>query len=137
MKNKVKPYPVPANCDFCGSAVIFTSNSVIYGKEFGNGKCYKCTGCDCSAGVHDRTEIPLSRLADKEMRDLKKKCHALFDPVWQESAYINRSQAYGKLANVLNIPVGDCHFGWFDKYMLLRCMEIMSDKKWYIGVNWK
>ena len=61
----------------------------------------------------------------------------MFDPVWRNSKYIKRGQAYGKLANVLNIPVGECHFGWFDKNMLLRCLDIMKDKKWYIGVNWK
>jgi len=71
------------------------------------------------------------------LRGLKKKCHALFEPIWKDSKYINREQAYGKLANVLNIPASDCHFGWFDKDMLLRCLKIMSDKKWYIGVNWK
>ena len=66
MTNKIAPYPIPTVCDYCGSPVIFTSNADIYGKEFGSGKCYKCTKCDCFVGVHNGTEIPLGRLADKE-----------------------------------------------------------------------
>ena len=113
MKNKITPYPIPAVCDFCGAPVIFTSNSAVYGgKEYGNGKCYKCTKCDSYVGVHDGTEIPLGRLADKELRSLKKRCHALFDPVWKENKYLSRGQAYGKLANyLLNISADECHFG--------------------------
>ncbi|MFB5268120.1 zinc-finger-containing protein [Paenibacillus enshidis] len=34
-------------------------------------------------GVHDGTDIPLGRLANRELRELKKQCHALFDPVWK------------------------------------------------------
>jgi len=139
MKNDVTPYPVPTICDFCGSPVIFTSNAEIYGKEYGSGKCYKCTSCDSYVGVHENTLIPLGRLANKELRKLKKQCHNMFDPIWNNNnnKYINREQAYGRLANLLGIPASDCHFGWFDKDMLLRCLDIMKNKKWYIGVNWK
>ena len=135
MTNKVTPYPVPTICDYCGSPVIFTSNAEVYGREFGNGKCYKCTGCDSFVGTHNGTEIPLGRLANKELRELKKKCHALFDPVWKNSKNIKRDKAYGRLANILNISADACHFGWFDKEMLLRCINIMSDKKWYFRIS--
>lgn len=137
MTDKIAPYPIPTACDYCGAPVIFTSNAVVYGKEYGNGKCYKCTKCNCFVGVHDGTEIPLGRLANKELRDLKKKCHTLFDAVWKDNKRINREQAYGRLANVLGIPASECHFGWFDKDMLLRCLGIMGDRTWYVGVNWK
>ncbi len=133
----VTPYPIPTACDYCGATVIYTSNAEIYGKEYGNGRCYKCTACDSYVGVHDGTRIPLGRLANQELRDLKMQCHVLFDPIWKNNKRINREQAYGKLANVLNIPANECHFGWFDKDMLLRCLEILGNEKWYIGVNWK
>ena len=131
MIDKVTPYPIPTVCDYCGSPVIFTSNAVIYGKEYGNGKCYKCTRCDAFVGIHTGTEIPLGRLANKKLRELKKKCHALFDPVWKNSKNITRDSAYSRLADKLKIPVGICHFGWFNGDMLLRCIDIMSDKKWF------
>lgn len=137
MINQAIFYPIPVKCDYCHAPVIFTSNSDIYGKEFGSGKCYKCTQCDSYVGVHDGTQIPLGPLANKELRDLKIKCHVLFDPVWQNSKIINKEQAYGKLANLLKIPANECHFGWFDKALLLQSLEILNNKKWYIGVNWK
>jgi len=129
--NKINDYPIPQKCDNCGGLVILTTNAAIYGKEYGNGKCYKCTNCDSYVGVHDGTITPLGRLADKEMRALKKRCHALFDPVWKEHKYISRSQAYTVLADALNIPAGECHFGWFDKDMLARCLDIINKKNWF------
>ncbi|MCM3273768.1 zinc-finger-containing protein [Paenibacillus elgii] len=111
-------------------------NAVIYGREYGNGKCYKCTNCDAYVGVHTGTKIPLGRLADRELRDLKKECHALFDPVWKENKNIKREQAYGRLASVLGIPHEECHFGWFDKNMLHKAKVILLKENWYKGINW-
>lgn len=133
---KISHYPIPTECIYCQSPVIFTSNSVIYGREYGNGKVYKCTGCDAYVGVHTGTKIPLGRLANRELRDLKKQCHAMFDPVWKQNKNIKREQAYGRLANCLGINIHECHFGWFGKDMLLRANEIMSDPDWYKGVSW-
>jgi len=133
MKNEISAYPVPTICDYCGSPIIFTSNAAIYGKEYGNGKCYKCKGCDSYVGVHENTQIPLGRLANKELRALKKRCHALFDPVWKNNNRISRGQAYSKLANILGISVIECHFGWFGKDMLIHCIDIMNNDKWYNG----
>ena len=32
----------PTVCRYCGNPVVFTSNAEIYGKEYGNGKCFLC-----------------------------------------------------------------------------------------------
>ena len=133
----VTPYPIPKTCRYCGADVVFTSNAAIYGVEHGNGMCYKCTKCDSHVGVHDGTQVPRGLIANQEERELRKMCHALFDPIWKNNARIRREQAYGRLANVLGIPVSDCHFGHFDKNMLLRCLSILKRDQWYIGVSWK
>lgn len=126
---KYEYYPIPTKCPYCDSEVIFTSNSEIYGKEYGNGKCYKCTKCNSYVGVHSGTKIPLGRIANKELRELKKECHALFDPLWK-SGRITRNDGYKSLAKALNIPHKDCHFGWFDKEMLLKAKAtLLPDKK--------
>ena len=131
-KTLIEAYPIPTICRICGADVVFTSNAVIYGKEYGNGKCYKCTNCDAFVGVHDDTVIPLGILATKEERELKKKCHALFDPIWDKDRILHRSHAYNKLAKLLGIPHNECHFGHFDKGMLLRCIDIISNRNWYL-----
>ncbi len=130
-------YPIPIICPYCNGKVIYTSNATIYGREYGNGRCYRCMKCDAYVGVHNRTNIPLGRLANRELRELKKECHALFDPVWKQNKNIKREHAYGRLANVLNIPINECHFGWFDKEMLLKAKEILTKPDWYKGVSWR
>ncbi|MNO23023.1 hypothetical protein D3C76_128150 [compost metagenome] len=133
----IDKYPIPVSCPYCGGSVIYTSNATIYGREYGNGRCYKCTSCDAYVGVHNRTRIPLGRLANRELRELKKECHALFDPVWKLNKNIKREHAYGRLANVLDIPSNECHFGWFDKDLLIRALEILQQPGWYKGVSWR
>lgn len=49
----------PKLCRYCGHEVVFTSNAEIYGKEYGNGKCYLCRNCGAFVGVHTGTDIPL------------------------------------------------------------------------------
>lgn len=132
--HKVSEYPIPTQCDFCGAPVILTSNAAIYGRPYGNGMCYKCTQCDSYVGTHTGTKIPLGRLANSEMRTLKKQCHALFDPSWQGNKRLSRERAYGRLSTLLRMPHRECHFGWFGTDTLRRCIEIMRDPDWYKGV---
>lgn len=42
----------PKKCNLCGGDVIYTSNKIIYGKEYGNGKMYYCTKCHAFVGTH-------------------------------------------------------------------------------------
>jgi len=130
---EIANFPIPTTCAYCGGEVIFTSNAAVYGREYGNGRCYKCQGCDAYVGVHSGTVIPLGRLADKELRTLKIMCHKLFDPAWKGPAkHIRRDVAYERLAACLGISVSQCHFGWFDKPVLMQCIEIMNNPLWYI-----
>ena len=62
-------------------------------------------------------------MADKELKNLKIKAHSLFDPVWKSGGK-KRHQAYNDLAQRLGIPTKECHFGWFDKEMLLKAIAI-------------
>lgn len=127
---KINKYPIPTKCPYCGSKVIYTSNAKIYGKEYGNGKCYKCINCDAYVGVHTGTDIPLGRIANKELRQLKKQCHDLFDRTWTKEKH-NRQQKYKELANYLKIPQQECHFGWFDKEMLIKSLEYLKRNEEY------
>lgn len=53
----------PHICRYCGHEVVFTSNAEIYGKEYGNGKCYLCKNCGAFVGVHTGTDIPLRNIS--------------------------------------------------------------------------
>ncbi|MYL57390.1 hypothetical protein GLW20_07710 [Virgibacillus halodenitrificans] len=124
----------PVNCPYCEHEVVLTSNKEIYGKEYGNGRCYLCRNCKASVGVHGgkKGKTPLGVLATKEMKILKKCCHDLFDPIWK-SKQISRTNLYRALARNLEIETKDCHFGHFRTNRLLQAIEIMSKPKWWKG----
>lgn len=123
----------PTKCNMCGGKVIYTSNLVIYGKEYGSGKCYYCTNCGAYVGTHiPRPEEAFGILANEEMREMKKKCHNLFDELWKNEPtgkrkHLARKRAYRDLAEKLNIPVQECHFGYFDMDMLNKAYEILKE----------
>lgn len=122
----------PKTCNLCGGRVIYTSNSVIYGKEYGSGKCYICTDCGAYVGTHKpRPKEALGILSNSDMRELKKKCHDLFDAKWMGMGSLKerrkaRKNEYKALANAMGIEVSDCHFGYFDLAQLKKAHEILS-----------
>ena len=133
---------IPEKCSNCGSEKIrYTSTAEIYhGKQYGNGYCYLCDNCGASVGVHDtKNKIPLGRFATKELKDLKMKCHALFDIYWQKKGF-KRNDCYGYLANKLGLMFRETHFGWFDKEYLLKSINLLiettdEDLKKYIEMR--
>lgn len=123
---------VPKICPYCNHLVVLTSNKEIYGKEYGNGRCYLCRKCGASVGVHGGPKgiTPLGILATKEMKVLKQCCHDLFDHIWK-SKRIGRGELYRRLAERLDIDVKDCHFGHFETSRLLQAIELMSKPYWW------
>lgn len=133
-------YPVPTICPYCGSPVVLAGNSIIYGKPFGNGKAYICTryseGCRSYVSVHDGTEIPMGRMADPELRELRKECHRRFDAIWRKHGprkqqCDTRRAMYRALARRLNIARKECHIGFFNNEMARRALDIMAEPKWW------
>src|SRR5574344_786199 len=117
----------PKICQLCGGNVIYTSNSIIYGKEYGNGKCYYCQNCHNYVGVHNNTDIALGIIADEDMRTLKKECHNIFDKLWKDNK--RRNNLYYELSKQMNIKREHCHFGHFDKTELKQALEILKNNK--------
>lgn len=121
----------PTKCNICGGKVIYTSNAMIYRKEYGSGRMYYCTNCGSYVGTHKpRPKEAMGILANADMREMKKQCHSLFDNKWinQPTArkkYIARQKAYKDLAEKLNISIVDCHFGHFDMDMLNKAYAVL------------
>ena len=122
----------PKICNICGGKVAYISNSKIYGREYGSGKMYYCMDCGAYVGTHiPRPREAFGLLANAEMRNMKKKCHELFDKLWQNEPtshkkHIARRAAYKWLAEELGISVENCHFGYFDMEMLEKAYLILS-----------
>lgn len=118
-------------CNICnGSNVRKTSNAEIYGREFGNGMCFLCDDCNSYVGCHPDGRS-LGILSNYEMREKKKQCHALFDPIWK-SKKVKRGDLYETLSTLLKIEKKECHFGWFDIDLLDQSIEVMSKQFWYV-----
>ncbi|ALH23485.1 hypothetical protein AVV49_gp60 [Pseudomonas phage PaMx74] len=101
----------PSRCDCCGEATVaLTSNSAIYGREYGDWPyVYLCLLCGASVGTHPHSVYPLGLMADKETRALRTALHAIIDPAWK-SGRVGRSELYRMMADALGLPrfhVGD------------------------------
>lgn len=124
----------PTKCNLCGGDVIYTSNSIIYGKEYGNGCCYYCTNCGAFVGTHkNNPSVALGILANPEIRVLRKQCHLKFDSFWVDIEDKHerkrvRQECYWRLADEMDIYIDECHFGYFDAEELRRALRIIS--KW-------
>ncbi len=118
----------PTTCNICGGRVVFTSNTAIYGKEYGSGKCYLCRNCGAYTGTHKpRPAEALGLLADEPMRRGKVACHSVFDPLWmgKPKARKKRKDLYLWLADKMGISFEECHFGYFDILQLRQAYSIL------------
>ncbi len=122
----------PKICNLCGGKVIFTSNANIYGREYGSGKCYLCTQCGAYVGTHKPwPREAMGVLADTPMRKGKKLCHELFDAHWRgkNKASKKRQDMYAWLAEQMDIPFAECHFGYFNIEQLRQAWKILKRVK--------
>lgn len=128
-KNKIDIIPIPTKCRYCGSPVVLTSNSEIYGREYGNGKCYLCRNCKAFVGVHTGTIIPLGTLANSELRKARNKAHSEFDKLWKCSTKImTRYNAYNWLSQKLNLNLKDTHIALFEKEQCEQVIKLVKEK---------
>lgn len=128
-KNNIDKISVPTNCRYCNNEVIFTSNAEIYGREYGNGKCYLCRNCKAFVGVHTGTIIPLGTLANNELRKARNKAHNMFDKLWKEPTRImKRNDAYYWLAKQMGIKKEDTHIAMFEIEQCNKVIELVKEK---------
>lgn len=102
-------------CDYCGRPAELVTGEIIYPhrRDLYRKRFWLCRPCKAYVGCHPRTDRPLGRLADEELRRAKMDAHRAFDPLWK-SGRLSRSDAYRRLAEDLGIPIGNCHIGMFD-----------------------
>ena len=102
-------------CPYCGKPAKLASGRDVYPnrRELWSKLFYLCKPCGAYVGCHRRTDKPLGRLANLELRRAKMGAHAAFDPLWQGGS-MTRSEAYAWLARKLNITEDECHIGMFD-----------------------
>ncbi len=113
-------------CPYCGAIAKLVDSSVIYGKSYG--MAYICSNypdCDAYVGAHKGTDKPKGRLANPELRELRKQAHAAFDPLWRSGSF-SRTKAYRWLSRQLKIPFDETHIGNFDEEMCLKVISVIK-----------
>lgn len=118
-------------CTYCGRDAALVTGWAIYPhrRDLEHKIFYLCKPCEAWVGVHDGTEKPLGRLANKELRFWKQRAHSVFDPMWKlKNRRSNRKDARGKaykwLAERLGVDPDGCHIGQFDIEQCKRVVEI-------------
>ena len=95
-------------CQHCGRDAEWVENKEVYGRNYGNSyMIWLCRPCDAFVGCHQNTKQPKGRfLAKADLREARKKAHAVIDPLWQsgkykrKTVYIRLNEAFGKVVDV-------------------------------------
>ena len=140
-RKNIRAIPPPAEfwdgnhaiCPYCEiPAALVEHGDELYPYRRDFGMLWACR-CGAYVGCHPGTILPLGRLADAELREAKKRAHAVFDPIWQREIERNgakprsaRAFTYGWLARELGISTDQCHIGWFDNAQCQRVIEICT-----------
>jgi hypothetical protein len=123
-------------CPYCGEPPQFVDSAVIYGRSYG--MMYLCSPCNAYVGVHKKTNKPLGRLANAELREWKKKAHEVFDQLWKGyrggKPRMSRSEAYAWLAKELDVPPEHCHIGMFNCRMCQLTIDMVDLERHLIGI---
>lgn len=122
-------------CPYCNKESVKTDGNVIYPHrpDLASKIFYLCEPCDAYVGCHPKTDKPLGRLANAELRKYKSNAHRCFDPIWKEGK-MTRGEAYEWLSLKLGIMKVDCHIGMFDVEM---CKKVCAITLSYRGIERK
>lgn len=113
------------DCHYCRQPAQLVGGDQIYPHrpDLADLKFWRCVPCGAWVGVHKGTENPLGILAKAELRKLKSRVHAIFDPQWRSNPMMSRSKAYRWLAKKLGIPKEECHVGMFNEARCKGCSD--------------
>lgn len=125
------------SCPYCGEAARLVTGRELYPHrpDLRSKRFWMCGPCEAWVGCHENSprHAPLGRLANAELRALKSRVHAAFDPLWQRRL-MTRRQAYRWLADALGIALNECHVGMFDPERCRRALELLEVKHKALGL---
>lgn len=115
-------------CPYCGTPlVIMKGERIPYPdrKYKLDGYYWLCFPCQAWVGCHRGTGRPLGTAAKSNLRKLRKRVHLRFDPLWKNKL-MTRTDAYKWLAEILEIPVYECHTGYFREELCIKTLQLMD-----------
>lgn len=127
---------IEVTCPYCQKPAACVDSKAVYSRSYG--MIWHCAPCKAWVGCHknSKTNKPLGRLANAELRDWKKRAHAAFDPMWEAKMRRDgctkgeaRNAGYEWLAKQLGIPLAEMHIGMLDIDMCKRVVEVCKSKE--------
>ena len=118
------------DCYYCQQPAKLVGGDVIYPHrpDLASKRFHHCAPCGAYVGCHPGTTKPLGILAKAELRALKSRVHAAFDPIWRGKT-MRRSEAYRWLADGIGIPATECHVGMFSEERCKAALKFLSTSK--------
>lgn len=94
------------DCNYCGKPAEWVENKEVYGRNYGDSyMIWLCRPCDAYVGCHKNTQEPKGQyLAKKDLRDARKRAHAVIDPLWKSRKY-RRQRIYAELSRAFGYTV--------------------------------
>lgn len=132
-------------CPYCQRLAVLLGDSrgLYNGRDYG--PVYICYPCEAWVGVHKGTTKPLGRLANAELRALKRQVHTVLDPLWVKywQAYpevpehvrsdamrrAQRGRVYLWLAAQMGLTRDECHVGLFNVAQCERALAIFEARQ--------
>ena len=116
-------------CHYCNSKVELRDSFEIYGRDYGLlYVCSKYPVCDAYMGYNPKNKHGLGRLANKELRRLKKLAHHYFDNMWKRKNKTTgknyRRKAYKWLSKEMNLSKNKTHIAMFDDEQCKKVIEL-------------
>jgi hypothetical protein len=111
-------------CPYCGNETKFMTSKEFYGIDYGT-NIYVCYPCDAYVGTHGKSKNPLGTPANRELREMRKYAHSMFDPLWKRRK-MNRTNAYKWMQQVMDLPPEKAHIGMFNEeqcWKLIKCVK--------------
>ena len=111
-------------CPYCGNLATYMTSFEFYGKRYSS-NLYGCEPCDARVGTHGKGKRPLGTLADGQLRNLRKMCHAKIDPAWKKGG-VRRRAVYSRLARKMGLPSKEAHIGLFNVDQCRRLLGMLE-----------
>lgn len=115
-------------CPYCEKPARFVTGREVYPhrRDLWAQKFYLCSPCSAWVGCHKSTGKPFGRLANFQLRTIRSRAHAAFDPIWKDGP-TTRKDAYKWLAKEIGIEFAVCHIGDFDEAMCQRVIDVCRE----------
>lgn len=116
-------------CPYCNCETQKVTDKEIYGIQSNYNKSFiQCIqNSDHYVGTFSNGKS-LGRLANSELRKLKRDGHAVFDKLWQgeEATFNSRDHAYAWLSRKMRLSMDLTHFAMFNNEQCIQSIQIVN-----------